>query len=430
MRIVNRLGASALAGLIISAFLVAPASAQTNEGTKEVQTQAESFAATALARALELSILNLNVTVGSSSIEVNSTPLAKATGTGVALLPGTVSNANLTAAGGTAEPPKACLVNLPLAGIVSVELACGETKANTVGGVPQAFGRGTVAAIDIGGGQLLALLKPVIDLLKPVLNVVLGVVQPVLGGLQLPLVGQLAGLDPGSDPVSSLVDKLTKATSLVSIKLGNSVSQGNSDATRVLAEGNAQGAQIDVLPGLALGGSPLLSIVVGSAKAGAVFNRTGPNAGKSTATFDGAIATVKLGLPILGGSLLEIPIKLGSPIKLLEGTPLESEISLGAGATKTEADGAVSAVADGVKIHLLKGINGGVKLELAHAEAAIGGKARVVTQQKVVQPLPQLAKTGGDPWLPIAGAGLILTAYLSRRLLVARPAGAREPVES
>ncbi len=422
MRIVHRLGAGIVAVLVVSLMLVSPAHAQAKKEIETV-TRPESYAATALARALELSVLNLNLTVASSGIEINSSPSAKATGAGVALLPNTTSEAK-AGAGESSAPPKACALNLPLS-IINVELACGETSAATTGDGPQALGRGTVAAIDIGGGQLLQLLKPVLDLLKPVLGTVLAVVQPVLGGLQLPLVGQLAGLDPATDPVSSLVDKLTKATSLVSIKIGNSTAQGKTTAAAVSSEGNAQGAQIDVLPGLALGGSPLLSIVVGSAKATATFDRNG---GKADATFDGAIATVKVGLPILGGNILELPIKLGQPIRLLEGTPLESEISLGAGSTKRESDGAVSSVADGVKIHLLKGISGGVKLELAHAEAAVGGLTRLTSKQVVVDPLP-LPKTGGEPWVPMAGAGLLVAAYLTRRTLVTRPAGARQPAE-
>jgi hypothetical protein len=428
MRIVKRLGVSALAAVVMSAMLVSPASAQQRKETvREVVTQQEAFAGNALARALALSVLNLNLTVGSSGIEVNSTPRAVANAAGVALIPGTTSSAIVDAVDQEKSPAKACLVDLPLS-IVNIELACGETKVSTKGG-PQAFGRGTVAGVDIGGGQLLQLLQPVLALLEPVLDVVLGVVQPVLGGLQLPIVGELVGLDE-EDPVSSLVDKLTKATSLVSIKLGNAVSQGATNAEAVVTGANAQGAQIDVLPGLGgvVGGPALLSIVVGSAAATAAFSRTGAKAGESNATFDAAIATVKLGLPILGAGVLEIPIKLGQPIKLLEGTPLESEIALGAGTTVKNPDGSVAAVADGVKIHLLKGISGGVKLELAHAEAAIGGKARVVTQQKVVEQLPQLAKTGNDPWLPVAGATLLLAAYMTRRFVV-RPAVRRERVQ-
>lgn len=418
MRFVHRLGAVMVSVLVTGALLAAPASAD----------QAESFVATGLARALNLRVLGISATVGASGIEMNSSPLAKANGAGVLLSPNTVSQAQASGPGVTDAPPKACLLNLPLAGLVDIAAACGEAKVDTANGIPQAFGQGTVAAVDVGGQQVLALLDPVIALLDPVLNQVLntaqGIVGPVLGGLQLPVLGQLVGLDPGTGLVSDLLDRLSDVTDLATIRLGNSTVTGATTADKVTANATAQGGQIDLLPGLALGGDPLLSIVIGSSRATAVFDRTGANAGSSTPSFDAAIATVKLGLPFLGGTVTEIPLKLGQPLTLLAGTPLESTISLGAGTTEKKADGSAVAVADGVSLHLLKGISGGILLELAHAEAAVGGTARIVTQQ--LQQAPErvevLAKTGSDPWLPMAGATMLLAAYIGRRLVTPRPA--------
>ena len=307
MSMFRRTGAIALSALVVSAFLVipSPASAQT------VQTRAESFIATANARALNLEILGLKVTVGASGIEMTSAPAAKATGGGVLLVPGTVSTVQTTGPSQVLAPPKACVLNLPLAGLLNLQLACGEAKVDSTPGAPQAFGSGSVAAIDVGGQQILALLAPVLDALAPLLDQVLGTVTgaltPIVGNLLGGLVGG-AGLDLNA-PVSSLVDIINNATNLATIKLGNSTSQGLSETGKVSAIATAQGGQIDVLPGLALGGAPLLSIIVGSAKATSVFDRSG---GTSTPGFDAAILTVKLGLPILGG-LTEIPVKLGAP---------------------------------------------------------------------------------------------------------------------
>jgi len=420
----RRTGAIALAALVVSAFMVvpSPASAQT------VQTRAESFIATASARALNLSILNLNVTVGGSGIQMTSAPAGKATGAGVLLAPGTISTVEATTAGQALAPPKACVVDLPLLNLIDVELACGEARVDTNPGGPQTFGRGSVAAINVGGQQILALLAPVLDVLTPLLDQVLGTVQPVLGSLLGNLTGPLLtqlNVDPNTGLVSSLVDGLKQATQLATIRLGDSTSQGITEPGKITATANAQGGQIDVLPGLALGGAPLLSIVVGSAKATSVFDRAG---GTSTPGFDAAILTVKLGLPILGG-VTEIPVKLGAPLTLLAGTPLESTIALGAGTTTRNPDGSVSSVADGVKIHLLKGISGGILLELAHAESSIGGNTQLVEQQKIVEPVAQLAKTGGDPWVPMAGFVLLLAAFTTRRLVVARPSGNRRPAD-
>ncbi|MEA2685122.1 MAG: hypothetical protein QOE93_317 [Actinomycetota bacterium] len=426
MSMFRRYGALALSALVVSAFLVipSPASAQT------VETRAEGFSAAANARALNLSVLGTNITVGASGIELKNDPagIIKATGAGVLLAPGTVSTIATTALGQVLAPPKACVLNLPLLGLLDLQLACGEARVDSTVGLPQAFGSGSVAAIDIGGQQILALLAPVLDALTPLLDQVIGTVtnilNPLLGNLLPSLVGTL-GLDPNTSLVRSLVDGLKRATQLASVRLGSSTSQGITEPGKVSAVATAQGGQIDVLPGLALGGAPLLSIVVGSAKATSVYDRAG---GTSTPAFDAAILTVKLGLPILG-AITEIPVKLGTPLTLLAGTPLESTISLGAGTTTKNPDGSVSSVADGVSIWLLKGISGGIKLELAHAESAIAGQTRLVEQVKIVEPVDQLAKTGNDPWVPMVGFVLLLAAFTTRRLVVARPSGNRSPVD-
>lgn len=414
MRIVHRLGAVALTSVLVSAFMVAPAHAD----------RPESFVATSSARALNLSVLGVNVTLGSSGAFISSAPSAKADGAGALLVPGTVSHSEL-AANGSQEPPKACVANLPVAGLLAVELACGETKVNITGGAPNAYGAGTVAGVDLQGTVLIDTL---LDLLEPLLNQVIGTVDTtldgLLGGLLDPLV-QTLGLNPETGLVRDLVDGLRRATGLLTIRVGESVSNANTATEKVSANASANGARIDVLPGLALNGAPLLSIVVGQARASAEFNRT---SGVSTPAFDPAIATISLGLPILGQATT-IPVRLGNPVTLLQGTPLESTVSLGAGRTSTDPDGTVRAIADGVGLHLLKGLNGGILLELAHAEAAAGGLTKIVTQQQVVTPVPGppiLAKTGGEPWLPLTGAAMLLAAYGTRRL-VRRPSAVKQP---
>ena len=81
-----------------------------------------------------------------------------------------------------------------------------------------------------------------------------------------------------------------------------------------------------------------------------------------------------------------------------------------------------------MSIHLLKGVSGGILLELAHAETGAGGHTRLVSQQ-VVTPVPILAKTRNDPWLPLTGAGLLLVALaVRRRVVAAQPARTDERV--
>jgi len=418
MRIIHRLGALTLVSVVISAFLVSPANAD----------QPESFVATSSARSLDLNILGTHVTLGSSGAFVSVTPgaatplIAKADGAGVLLVAGTVSHAE-----GNQAPPKACVLNLPVAGLVAVAGACGEAKTSIDNGAPQATGAGTIAAVELQGA---ALIQTILDVLQPLLNQVISTVQPTLNSLLGPLLNPLLGtlgLDPSTGLVSQLVDGLKRATALLSIRVGDSISLANTGDKKVVGSAVANGARIDVLPGLAVGGAPLLTIIVGAAKATATFDR---GTGSLEPKFEPAIATVSLGLPILGGATT-IPVGLGSPLTLLTGTPLESTISLGAGRTSTDADGTVRAFADGVSLQLLKGLNGGVGLELAHAEAAAGGRTRIVTQQQVVTPLkatPALAKTGGDPWLPLTGAALLMAAYGTRRLVV-RPVRVKRKID-
>jgi hypothetical protein len=428
MRTVQRLGAIALTAFVMTAVLALPSSADTT--TQTVESRPESFIATAAARGLDLNVFGTHVTVGQSSAVVNSTPVAKASGAGVALISGTVSTSEVNGPNQSAAPPKACVLNLPVAGLLTVELACGESRVDTNNGAPSAFGAGAVAGIDV---DALNVLQPVIDLLQSLLNALLPVVDqtvgtvlntltPTLGNLLAPLAGNI-GLNSGSTvaPVTGLVNNLLdgvdRATSLLEIKLGDSSSQAVTSADKVTANAVASGAEINLLPGLTLGGAPLLSIIVGSAKSTSVFDR---GTAVSTPSFDAAIARIRLGLPLLGGSVTEIPIQLNTPLTLLAGTPLESTISLGAGRKVVDQNtGSAASYADGVSIQLLKGINGGIGLELAHAETGAGGQTRLMTQQQIVTPVPSLAKTGNEPWLPLTGAGLLLVALVIRRRLTA-----------
>ena len=141
-------------------------------------------------------------------------------------------------------------------------------------------------------------------------------------------------------------------------------------------------------------------------------------------SFDAALVTVNLN-PTLAGALglpASTSIKPGVTQTILAGTPLQSTIIVADGSTSKDANGTVHAVADGVSLQLLKGINGGIALALAHSEANVVGAPAVVTpnQQAIVKAVT-LPRTGGpSPWVPFAGAGLLGAALVVRRLLVAR----------
>lgn len=435
MRSVRRIGAVLLSGLVMTALLALPATAE------EVVTRPENYIATAAARGLELNLFGTRVTVGQASALVNSSPLAKASGAGVALIAGTVSNSEVNALEQGATPPKACQLNVPLGELLSVALACGESRVDTHNASPSAYGAGSVAGVDVLGGTSLDtvtnLLTQLLQALQPVVDQTVGAVLPTLNSTLGGLLGGLAGnlglgsgstVAPVSGLVQSLIDGLKRATQLLDVQVGASTAQAVTTGPAVTATANAAGAQIDLLPGLTLGGAPLLSIIVGQAKSVSTFDR---RTATSTPSFDAAVARVRLGLPLLGGTVTDIPVQLNQPLTLLAGTPLESTISLGAGRTVTDPiTGAVASYADGVSIQLLKGVGGGITLELAHAETGAGGQTRLVSQQQVVTPVvPALAKTGNDPWLPLTGAGLLFVALgIRRRVTAAQPARTEERV--
>jgi LPXTG-motif cell wall-anchored protein len=82
-----------------------------------------------------------------------------------------------------------------------------------------------------------------------------------------------------------------------------------------------------------------------------------------------------------------------------------------------------------VSLHLLKGIaassptarDGGILLQLAHSEADVAGAPAVtvpVTNNPTVAGVQQLPRTGGTPWIPMAGVGILALAVIGRRVAV------------
>jgi hypothetical protein len=425
MSIIRRITALALASVVIGAFMsVVPAGAQQ---TETIVTAPEAFVASASARGLAISLLNNPITVGVSGALIDSSPKAQGQGAGVLLSPGTVANALVTTSGGSQTPPAACLLNLPLLGLLTVLTACGQAQATIPNGLPQAGGAGSVAAIDIGGSLLTPLIDQVGALVGQTVGAVITPLTTLLGGLLNPLLGSL-NLDLNST-VQQLLDGLKRATGLLSIRLGSSTAQATTTAAKVNATAIAQGGTIEVLPGLSALGAPLATIVVGDAKASVDVTRPAANQGGqaaavATPSFDAALVRVKLGIPLLG-NITDIPISLGAPLTLLAGTPLESTISIGGGSTADGPNGTKVAVADGVSVQLLKGLSGGVAIQLAHAEASGGGVSAALSVRQINNPVPvqpELPRTGGEAWLPMMGALLLLAAYGTRRLASSRRA--------
>ena len=233
------------------------------------------------------------------------------------------------------------------------------------------------------------------------------------------------------DPVCGLValscgvtdtvgDVLTSVleTKTLEVSAGRSISSVTSDNGKITATASSTGAEIKLLPLPVVGGvvndEPLATIVVGTARATAVYDRA---VGSSTPTVDPALVTVKLN-SVLASTLgipAEVTVPVGQSLVVpgTEGTPLETEIVVAAGRTATNPDGTVSAFADAVKVHALKGVSGGILLALASAEAGVGGTLAAAAPVPAVE----LPRTGGTPWMPLAGAGVLGLAVLVRRVV-------------
>lgn len=421
---VRRIGALVLTSAVMCAFVGAvPASAADEETTITVP---EAFIASASARGLDLNLFGNHLTIGSSNALIDSSPKAQAQGAGVAIIAGTVANALATGPNVTDTPPQACVANLPLLGLLTVALACGEASATTADGAPKAAATGKIASVDVGGSLLNPILQAVGNVLNSTLSAVVDPLTQLLGGLLNPLLGTL-NLNL-QNTVQDLLDGLGRVTGLLSVRVGPAASQAITTADKVNGTAIAQGAVIEVLPGLSALGAPLATITVGDARASVDVTRPSastddPTAATAIPAFQAALVKVDLGVPLLG-NVTSIPVTLGAPLTLLAGTILESTIALGGGSTGDGPNGSKFAIADGVSIQLLKGLNGGIGIALAHAEAAGGGRSAKLSVRQIAPPVTQpevLARTGGAGALvPMFGVALLLAALGVRRLVVSR----------
>src|SRR5205807_2634330 len=140
----------------------------------------------------------------------------------------------------------------------------------------------------------------------------------------------------------------------------------------------------------------------------------------------------------LPSNLSHLSVAPGQTITILQGTPLESTITIADGHT-TSAGKSASAVADGVSIQLFKGLSSllpttgasslstaaaapsaAVVLELAHTESAVTGNPATATPANPAAPaapeVKALAFTGSSPWLPVGGIALLAGFWGTRRL--------------
>lgn len=398
---IRRLAAIAGAVAVAGAFVAGPAAADTPEV----------YAGSAAAKALDLNILGQQATLGVSTAKVSSDLKATATGAGqlVPQLTSFAGNTDASVSGsGSSTKPNTCATPAlpdPIPTVLSIGAACSSASASVLNNNPVATSTASVAQVAANAQTILQQL-----------NAVTTPIGSTLDGLLTQVCTNLSQTCSATTTVQDLVTSVLN-TQTLGVEVGPSASSVTTEASKVTSTASAAGAVVKLLPLPVVSGvassDPVATITVGEAKASAVYDRSN---GTSTPTVTPALVHVHFNTALTSGTQLQdITVAPGQDVTILAGTPLESRIVVASGSTPKNADGSVGAVADGVRLELLKGLNGGVTLGLAHAEAGVGGAIATKTPALVPDVTRELPRTGGTPWIPMAGIGVLGLAVVLRR---------------
>lgn len=405
--------AQTLTGFALAVLMVLTpadaAAAAADEGGQDLR-------ASAAVRGLDLNVFGRPLSLGSAGAALEGAPAAAAEAAGVALTEASATSVR-------AQPERRrqaserCLPEVELFDLVGVTTACGESRAQllpelfsadfprhlgaslmdpataraesrpqvTDNGGPQAVGRGSVGAAAIGD---LRPLRPATELLQSLLEALTSRGEQTVGSASTSVGPQLARvLDPlaasmGVGPMDSvrpvtrllaqLVEGAGRSTGLVSIKLATSSATANTGPDQVTSLARTSGGEVDLLPGMAPSGAPLLSISFGPVESTSRFDRS---TGARSSEHRAAPVRIRFNLPLAGAGVTEVEVRPGAPVTFLAGTPLETTIGLGGGARMTGESGSAS-FAYGASLQLLKGIGPaearGLDLRLGHARSGTG----------------------------------------------------------
>jgi hypothetical protein len=234
-------------------------------------------------------------------------------------------------------------------------------------------------------------------------NAVLG---QASGPLNQPIGDLLTGLQPVFDAVkdgsgvdtqsllNQVISAITQDGDLVRITLGPSNSTSSANTANETATAAAQGAVIELLPRDLLQLAPVVTIEVGAASNTITVDR---NAGQATVAYLPSLVKVTFADDI--ATALALPT---NPISLAPGqsqclglpAPLDSCITVAGGTTSTDDQGVTHANAAGVSLHLLTGVQDGIRLDLA-ATSVEGVGALEVARDTPPPSTDDLARTGG-----------------------------------
>jgi hypothetical protein len=382
--------AATVATVVTTFLLVSPAVANADT------TSPGSYHAKADATALALSVFGQGLSLGVTHAENASDPHAAATGLG-ALVPVIGNQVEQAAAANSATPtddkPESCgpITLPPEVPVVDLVTACSAASALVGDGFPASVGDATVSKIDING------------------NAVLG---QVAGPLNQPIGDLLTGLEPVFDAVkdgsgvdaesllNEIIAAITEDGDLVRITLGPSHSTSGADPSIESATAAAQGAVIEVLPRDLLELPAVLTIEVGAASNTITIDRA---TGKATVAYLPSLVTATFAPDIATAlNLATNPISVAPGQSQCLGlpAPLDSCITVAGGTQSTDDQGVTHANASGVSLHLLTGVEDGIRLDLA--ATSVEGVGALEAAREAAP--PDLARTGGTTDTLLGGA--------------------------
>lgn len=379
------------------------------------------FAVEGEARGLELALGDQGVTLGVALARGNSNPFAAGAGAGQCAVLGnnndpeeipcnesTTQKSSTSSKGGA--PGETCAapsVPEPLNSVLNIDIACGSSASAIVKDMPTSANTGKIgeATLDLD-------LRGLIPQAEDAKEQLVDQLQEIIGGAPEPINTALNRLLDVVDDGQALQILLGPATS-------NIVSKGN----KVTVTSASGGARIGVagIPDLNEEGEPILGtseatedglviIEIGDALASASIDNLSAVA---TSNATAALVTVKVrDITQVKPTYEEVSVAPGQTVTILEGTPAESTISAAA-ATKEEKPGSAVAAADAVRLHLLKGVSGGIKLGLARATAAASGKAQPLAVAEKKPPLAKVLPQTGARDVTLVAIGLLVLAGIA-----------------
>ena len=412
MNAIRRMSAAALAAGVTVALGASTAGAATVAvpGTPEV------FLGSASASGLALDLVGQTLTVGAGQAKVTSQLLSSASGTAVmSVLGSTTSQAQLsgTANGAITDGPR-CNPQISLQGVLVLNNACTTSSSTMSSGLGHALTHATVDGADLNVNTLLSSTP-----LGQVSQTLTQTLQTVVNQLPTPV-----QLDPVKNTVGGVLNDVLK-TQTAHLTIGDSLSEVTGTAGQIVSTASAKGGELDILPApTALNGAigPLASVIIGSSSATATYNRS---TGKSVASFDPALITVKLGATPATPAV-SIPVTVGQTQTIALPAGLGSlTLQVADGSTFHNPDGTVGAVANAVKVALQLLNQPVINLSIAGAQATVAGAPPVAAVPApptpagpIVQPSQPLPHTGGFPWMPLAGGGILAAFLVTRRLRI------------